>query len=61
MSKVSTKKMIAKMEYQARVNPGHKVAYEPKPSRNYTILSGKDKARSRQSRKAETRKMVANW
>lgn len=60
MSK-SIKKLIAKSEYQAKVNPGHKAAYQPKPSRNYTILSGKDKASKRQAVKAETRKLVATW
>ena len=60
MSK-SIKKLIEKSEYQAKVNPGHKVAYQPKPSRNFTILSGKDKANKRQRIKAETRKLVATW
>lgn len=60
MSK-SVKKLVAKEAYQAKVNPGHKVAYQPKPSRNFVIYSGKDKASRRQSVKAETRRLVATW
>lgn len=58
---MTMKKYREKLEIQARVNPGHKTKYEPKPSRNFVILSNKDKHGSRQSRKAETRRLVAEW
>ena len=60
MSK-SIKKLMEKEAYQAKVNNKNKTAYQPKPSRNFVILSGKDKASKRQSVKAETRRLVTNW
>jgi hypothetical protein len=50
-----------KLAIQTRTNPGHKTKYEPKPSRNFAILTNKDKAKSRQNRKAETRRLVDEW
>lgn len=57
----SMKQYREKLAIQARANPGHKTKYEPKPSRNFAILTNKDKAKSRQNRKAETRRLVDEW
>ena len=58
---MTTAKYMKKLEIQSRKNPGHKTKYEPKPSRNFAILTNKDKAKSRQNRKAETRRLVDEW
>jgi hypothetical protein len=58
---MTTAKYMKKLEIQSKKNPGHKTKYEPKPSRNFVILNNKDKHNSRQSRKAETRRLVCEW
>lgn len=56
--KISTNKVLKKLEHQQKVNPGHKQdKYNPPPRpRSATFKTGKDKANNRQQTKIDIKK-----